>query len=138
VHLTQTRPLSSVQVNNAHGSINVGLTGGQGFTLSATTRHGDLENDFELPEMTSGEQKTLTGSVAGGGPTVTLTTTDGDVTIRKTTVDPLPGPLPMPNPHVTPVPPESTNGPKPPPAPKSVKPSPEPPAQPKIPNSETF
>jgi len=122
VNITQAPPLASVQVDNSHGSVNVGVAEGAGFSLSATTRHGDLENDFDLPLTTAGDQKTLTGAVSGGGPAITLTTTDGDVTVRKTSVDPLEPPAPV-RPAAPPAPPRAPSSPATPalPAPRAPK-----------------
>jgi DUF4097 and DUF4098 domain-containing protein YvlB len=135
VNITQARPLASVQVDNSHGSVNVGLPEGQGFTLTATTRHGDLENDFEVAVTSAGEQKSLAATVSGGGPAVTLTTTDGDVTVRKTSVDPLPAlpPAPPQEPHS----PEPANRPAPPESPAKPAP-PAKPAHPKVPSAMNF
>ncbi|SEG70604.1 Putative adhesin [Bryocella elongata] len=136
VNITQAPPLASVQVDNSHGSVNVGLPEGQGFSLSASTRHGDLENDFDVAETTSGDRKILTGSVSGGGPAVTLTTTDGDVTVRKTSVEPL-APPPPPAPPAVPALPARPARPA-----KPARPAPEakpaPAAHPAAPSAVTF
>lgn len=135
VNITQAKPLASIQVDNVHGSVNVGLAEGQGFTLNATTRHGDLENDFNLTETTAGDQKSLSGSVAGGGPSIRLTTTEGDVTVRKSTVDPLP-PLPPPPPLAPAGPnPMPSAAPVAAPAPKAAPARPASPAKPAAPAS---
>jgi DUF4097 and DUF4098 domain-containing protein YvlB len=128
VNVTQAAPLASVQIDNSKGSVNVGLPEDQGFVLTATTRHGDLENDFDIAESSSGDgQKTLSGTVSGGGPAVTLTTTDGDVTVRKSSVDPLeplaPRPPAAPGPHPAASPAEPATPARPmPPSPKAGKP----------------
>jgi DUF4097 and DUF4098 domain-containing protein YvlB len=90
VELTNAAPLDSISVENQHGSVDLGVPGGAGFTLNAQTRNGDMENDFGLESKDADGVHTLQGRVAGGGPTVTITTTDGDVTVRRITVNPLP------------------------------------------------
>ena len=85
VSLTSVAPIAAVQVVDEHGSIDVGLPANQGFTLSAQTRNGDVENDFALAAEGPKEDRRLQGSVAGGGPAVSLTTSDGDVVVRKST-----------------------------------------------------
>lgn len=130
VNITQAKPLASVLVNNAHGSVNVGLPEGQGFSLDATTQHGDLENDFDLNAQETGDQKTVRSEVAGGGPNVTLKTSDGDVTIRKSSVDPLP--------PVPPAPPMGNHLAPPEPPAKPVPVAPKPPGAPKTPNAVNF
>jgi hypothetical protein len=117
VAVTQTPALAAVSIENKHGSVDLGLPGGAGFLLHAVTRNGDMENDFGLTSTGAESNRILAGAVAGGGPTVNVTTSDGDVTIRRSSVAPLP-PLP-PAPPLTLVP-------APPPAPK-------PPAVPRVP-----
>jgi DUF4097 and DUF4098 domain-containing protein YvlB len=133
VDVTGAPPLSTMVITNQHGSVDVGLPENQGFDLNATTKHGEMENDFALTAEGSDNQRTLNGSVAGGGPAVTISTTDGDVTIRKSTVEALPATPPPP-----PEPPAQGAGPEP-KAPKSPKlPKIHPPAAPKPPASVTF
>jgi DUF4097 and DUF4098 domain-containing protein YvlB len=94
VSVTSTTPIAPITITNQHGSVDLGLPGHGGFLLDATTRHGDMENDFGLSTVgEDGQQQTLKGTIAGGGPSVTIGTTDGDVTVRKSEVEPLP-PLP--------------------------------------------
>jgi DUF4097 and DUF4098 domain-containing protein YvlB len=90
VEVTNAAPLQQIQIQNQHGSIDVGLPGNVGFFLDAQTRNGDMENDFGLTESTDNDKHSLNGRVSGGGATVTLSTSDGDVTVRKSTVAPLP------------------------------------------------
>lgn len=100
VEVTHTAPVDVVSIQNQHGSVDVGLPGNAGFLLDAQTRNGDMENDFDLtPEGDKGS-RTLRGRVGGGGPTVTIATTDGDVTVRRSTVEPL-SPPPPPTPRIT-------------------------------------
>jgi DUF4097 and DUF4098 domain-containing protein YvlB len=94
VELTNAAPLDSISVENQHGSVDLGVPGGVGFTLNAQTRNGDMENDFGLEPKDDDSVHTLQGRIAGGGPTVTIATTDGDVTVRRSTVAPLPPALP--------------------------------------------
>jgi hypothetical protein len=76
------------------------LPGNVGFALNAQTKNGDMENDFGLVPVGDNDAHTLRGRIGGGGPTVTITTTDGDVTVRKSTVEPLP-PTPPAKPRIT-------------------------------------
>jgi DUF4097 and DUF4098 domain-containing protein YvlB len=112
VAVTQTPALATVSIENKHGSVDLGLAGGAGFLLHAVTRNGDMENDFGLTPEGSESNRVLAGPVAGGGPAVNVTTSDGDVTIRRSSVAPLP-----PVPPVPPVPP-ITLAPPAPPAPR--------------------
>jgi DUF4097 and DUF4098 domain-containing protein YvlB len=96
VELTAAAPLEAISIHNEHGSVDVGLSGGSGFDLDAQTRNGDMENDFGLSPEGSNDHHTLQGRVAGGGPTLTIATTDGDVTVRRSTVTALPPAPPAP------------------------------------------
>jgi len=100
VELTHAPPLGTISIQNEHGSVDLGLPGGVGFTLNAQTKNGDMENDFDLSPVGDDDVHTLRGRIGGGGPTVTITTTDGDVTVRRSTVAPLP-PSPPAAPRIT-------------------------------------
>jgi DUF4097 and DUF4098 domain-containing protein YvlB len=122
VELTNAAPLDAISIHNQHGSVDVGLPGNAGFELNAQTRNGDMENDFGLTPEGNDEAHALRGRVAGGGPTVTIATTDGDVTVRRSTVAPLP-PMPPAPPRITATPPAppASNLPKAPHAPTAPK-----------------
>jgi len=104
VELTNAAPLDAISIQNQHGSVDLGLPGNSGFVLNAQTRNGDMENDFGLTPGGNDDIHTLQGRIAGGGPTVTIATTDGDVTVRRSTVAPLP-PTPPASPRTTLMPP---------------------------------
>jgi DUF4097 and DUF4098 domain-containing protein YvlB len=123
VELTNAAPLEGISIHNEHGSVDVGLPAGSGFALDAETRNGDMENDFGLTLEGSNEHHSLRGRVAGGGPALAITTTDGDVTVRRSSVAPLPA---------TPTPPAITMTPPKPLSPKSSE-RPHRPAEPPIP-----
>ena len=77
-------PLSKISVHDRAGNIELALPPGAAFALSATTDHGQVENDFgdSLKEQTSGRGARLDGSV-GQGPNVDLVTGRGTITVRK-------------------------------------------------------
>ncbi len=104
IELTNAAPLDAISIHNQHGSVDVGLPGSVGFELNAQTRNGDMENDFGLTPERSDGVHTLRGRVAAGGPAVTIATTDGDVTVRRSTVASLP-PVPPAPPRITVMPP---------------------------------
>lgn len=103
VTLTNTSPLGSIDVENHNGSVDVGVPASAGFVVKASTRHGDVKNDFALPTHGSDDSPGLDGTVGRGGVLVSIETTDGDVTVRKSAVDPLPVVAPTP-PKITAVP----------------------------------
>jgi DUF4097 and DUF4098 domain-containing protein YvlB len=120
VNVTNAAPLSTITIVNKHGSVDLGLPGNSGFQLKADTRNGDMENDFGFATSEGNGSHSMSGTVHGGGPMVTISTSDGDVTVRSSSVAPLP-----PAPPAPPAPP-SLKAPRPPVPPK-------PPAPPKPP-----
>jgi DUF4097 and DUF4098 domain-containing protein YvlB len=111
VEVTNASPLDTINIQNHHGSVDLGVPGSVGFLLNAQTRNGDMENDFGLSPEKNDENKTLNGRVGTGGPTVTITTSDGDVTVRRTTVASL-APAPPAPPRITTAPPSPPAVPK--------------------------
>ena len=126
VNVTNTSPLSQITISNQHGSVDLGVPEHAGFILQAQTKNGDIENDFGLEPMETAHVNVLTGTIGNGGPTVKVDTSDGDVTISKSSVAPLP-PTPLVAPRITV---------KPPPAPHIVMPKvPKVPVLPKVPDA---
>jgi hypothetical protein len=126
VTVTNASPLGVIDIQNHHGSVDVGLPSAAGFVLNAQTRNGDMENDFGLSQQDQNDTHSLHGTVGAAGPGVTIATSDGDVTVRRSTVAPLPPVAPaMPadpeQPKFTaapPAPPKTPKGPRPPAVPK--------------------
>ena len=113
VTLTNSAPLGSINVENHHGSVDVGVPAEAGFVVQASTRHGAVENDFSLPKQGSDDSPELNGTVGKGGPLVRIDTSDGDVTVRKSSVASLPASAPVaPKVSVVPVPPKAPAAPK--------------------------
>lgn len=77
-------PVSKMVVRTRAGNIDVALPEGANFQLLASTRRGEIENDFggDLTETTEGHGALLKGSV-GMGPDLNLETTRGTITLRK-------------------------------------------------------
>lgn len=104
VNVTHAPPMAAIQVQNEHGSVDIGVPSDASFTVDAQTRDGDIENDFGLHASESDSHPTLQGAVGHGGPALSLTTTDGDITVRKTAVVPIP-PAPPAPPKISSTPP---------------------------------
>ena len=64
--------------------------------MQADTSNGSIDTDFDLATHSSDSDKTLSGSVGAGGPLVHITTTNGDISVHKGDVAPLPLALPAP------------------------------------------
>ncbi|HSU18480.1 MAG TPA: DUF4097 family beta strand repeat-containing protein [Acidobacteriaceae bacterium] len=90
VSITSATPLGPVEITNQHGSVDLGLPANAGFSVDAQTRNGDLDNEFGLQVQGEQNRHTLTGTVGNGGPAVHVTTSDGDISIRKSAVPPVP------------------------------------------------
>lgn len=89
VAVTSASPLGTISVKNRRGSVDVGVPAAAGFMVQASTRHGSMENDFDLPRSGSEDDPQLKATVGRGGPTISIETTDGDVTLRKSSVEQL-------------------------------------------------
>jgi DUF4097 and DUF4098 domain-containing protein YvlB len=79
-------PREEIDIANESGSVELTLPASSTFELTASSRQGDVESDFEGPGLNiSRDSKTATlqGQVGARGPKVQLKTTYGPVRIRK-------------------------------------------------------
>lgn len=79
-------PHDDVRIANESANIDITIPAHSNFTISAISRNGDIQNDFEgsgLKSSTSGETTVLSGSFGTGGPHITLSTTYGTITIHR-------------------------------------------------------
>ncbi|MCU1293910.1 MAG: hypothetical protein JWP08_2760 [Bryobacterales bacterium] len=81
-------PLSKISVRSRSGNIELALPEKAGFALSASTEHGEIENEFggALSQRAQGSGAKLDGSI-GSGPELSVTTDRGTITVRKSTAD---------------------------------------------------
>ncbi len=81
-------PLGKIVVHTRSGNIELALPQTASFALSASTDHGEIDNEFgeALKQRTEGRGARLEGSV-GTGPDVNLTTDRGSITVRKATAE---------------------------------------------------
>ena len=70
------------------------------FTVQAETTNGDVENDFSIPTQDNDNRKNFGGTVGKGGSLIRITTSQGDIALKKASVAPLP-PLPPPPPPLS-------------------------------------
>jgi DUF4097 and DUF4098 domain-containing protein YvlB len=96
VDLTSAPPLGNVTVQNRNGSVSLTLPDKATFTVSAETSGGDMENDFNLSPQQNDNRKTLNGTVGKGGSLIRINTSQGDVSVRKASIAPLPPTPPRP------------------------------------------
>jgi DUF4097 and DUF4098 domain-containing protein YvlB len=88
-------PLGNVQISNRSGGLTLTVPENASFSITATTTEDDdLETDFPLQTSTSGDRRTLEGTVGGGGVKLELTTSHGNLELKKGSSLPLPPPAP--------------------------------------------
>ena len=83
VDLTLNGSAAPVHVSNENGSLTLALPETQGYSLTAQTKNGNIQNDFGLPADKAGETARLSGQIAHGGPLISLQTSEGDIQLRK-------------------------------------------------------
>lgn len=120
VDITGAPPLGDITVQNRKGAVDVTMPAHAGFNVQADATDGGIDNEFGLPDVDSDHKASMSGVVGPGGPRVHITTTHGDISIRKAEIAPLPATPPAP-----PAPPAE-------PA-KPAKPAPHAPKAPKTP-----
>lgn len=103
VDLTLAPPIGNLTVENRNGSVNVTVPNEAGFVVQAETTNGDVENEFSLPTGGSENHPSISGTVNKGGSLLRITTSQGDVSLKKASIAPLP-PLPPMPPRLTAVP----------------------------------
>ena len=83
VHLEPKGPIAhAVAVRAVHGGIELAVPEGSRFTLDASTIHGEVVTDVAGFTITQGGGHRVTGTMNGGGPTVTLSAEGGNVELR--------------------------------------------------------
>jgi DUF4097 and DUF4098 domain-containing protein YvlB len=100
VDLTAAPPLGNITIENRNGSVNVTVPEQATFTVQAETTNGDVENDFSIPTQDNDNRKTFGGTVGKGGSLIRITTSQGDIALKKASVAPLP-PAPPPPPPLS-------------------------------------
>ena len=104
VNITSAPPLGNVTVENRNGNISLTVPERASFSVDAQTINGDLDNDFSLPTQGTDTHKNFAGTIGSGGAGLHLTTRQGDISLRKGTILPLP-PTPPEPPKLTLLPP---------------------------------
>jgi DUF4097 and DUF4098 domain-containing protein YvlB len=108
VDVTSAPPLSNVTIENRNGSVAVTVPEQSGFAYQFDATNGDIQSDF--PEIKNSEEDShkniVSGTIGKGGPLLRITTSQGDVSIKKASLMPLP-PAPPAPPKLTALPPEA-------------------------------
>ncbi len=88
-------PTGTLTVDNQNGNVNVSLPEKARFTLSAETSDGDAHSDFSGTDTHSGRGM-LSGAINGGGPSVRINTSHGDINVSQNSNGVLPPVPPAP------------------------------------------
>jgi DUF4097 and DUF4098 domain-containing protein YvlB len=106
VDVTSAPPLSNVTVENRNGSVDVTVPEQGNFAYQFDANNGSIESEFSEVEIPEGgaQKKNISGTVGKGGPMLRITTSQGDISLKKASILPLP-PTPPAPPKLTLVPP---------------------------------
>ena len=106
VEVTCAPPLSNVTVENRNGSVTVTAPEQASFAYQFDATNGDIESDFSEIKVPDGgmQKKTISGTTGKGGPLLRITTSQGDISVKKGSLMPLP-PMPPAPPKLTALPP---------------------------------
>lgn len=105
VDVTSAPPLSNVTVENRNGSVAVTVPEQSSFAYQFDATNGNIQSEF--PEIKSSDEdnnkNVVSGTIGKGGPLLRITTSQGDVSLKKASLMPLP-PLPPLPPKLTALP----------------------------------
>jgi hypothetical protein len=106
VDVTSTPPLSNVTIENRNGSVAITVPERSSFAYQFDATNGDIQSDFSEIKIPDGglQKKTVSGTEGSGGPLLRITTSQGDISLKKANLMPLP-PLPPAPPKLTALPP---------------------------------
>jgi DUF4097 and DUF4098 domain-containing protein YvlB len=99
VDLSTAAPLGDVTIHNRNGSVTLTMPQGSGFTVQAETTGGEISNDFGGSSLPGNRANSLMATIGSGHSRIMITTTHGDVALRKGTES-----APPPAPPATPPP----------------------------------
>ena len=113
IDLTAAPSIGVITVANRNGSVRTTLPDNAAFSVQAATTDGDISTDFPLTTQGNGNHRQLDGNVGTGGPLIHIVTTNGDISLSKGDVAPLPtAPPPLPKLSAQPVSPSAPAPPK--------------------------
>ena len=111
IEVTAAPTIGNITLEDKNGSIRLTLPEKASYSVQAGTSNGDIESDLPISPWQSGNGKSMSGTVGSGGPTVRISTTNGDIAIHKADIAEIPATLPAP-PKITLVPAAPPNPPK--------------------------
>lgn len=88
IALTLAAPLAPVHVTNTDGTVDISVPERQAFTLHAKAQDAEIHNEFNLPNTTADSLAHTDGRVLGGGPELTLETSDDNINVHKLVANP--------------------------------------------------
>ncbi|MGD0444403.1 MAG: DUF4097 family beta strand repeat-containing protein [Edaphobacter sp.] len=108
VDVTSAPPLSNITVENRNGSVSLTVPEQSSFAYQFDAANGDIQSDFSQIDVPDGglQKKTISGTVGNGGSLLRVATTQGDISLKKASIMPLP-PTPPTPPKLTALPPEA-------------------------------
>ncbi|MBV8629422.1 MAG: DUF4097 family beta strand repeat protein [Silvibacterium sp.] len=93
VNVVAALPLGNMQITNHTGGLTLSLPEDTSFVVNASTTEDDeLESDFPLQSSTSGDRRTLQGTVGHGGVRLDLSTSHGNLQLKQGSSAPMPPP----------------------------------------------
>jgi DUF4097 and DUF4098 domain-containing protein YvlB len=108
VDVTGAPPLSNITIENRNGSVAVTVPEQSSFAYQFDATNGDIQSDFSEIKIPDGglQKKTISGITGKGGPLLRIATSQGDISVKKGSILPLP-PAPPAPPKLTALPPET-------------------------------
>jgi DUF4097 and DUF4098 domain-containing protein YvlB len=108
VDVTSAPPLSNITIENRNGSVDVTVPEQSNFAYQFDATNGDIQSEFSEINIPEGglEKKTVSGTAGKGGPLLRIATSQGDISLKKASILPLP-PTPPAPPKITMLPPEA-------------------------------
>jgi DUF4097 and DUF4098 domain-containing protein YvlB len=79
-------PREEVNIANGTGEVDLTLPSKSNFEISAISRSGDIQSDFETPSLKPADNNgtgSLTGKVGAAGPKISIVTSYGTIYLRK-------------------------------------------------------
>jgi DUF4097 and DUF4098 domain-containing protein YvlB len=98
IDLTAAPNLGNITLEDRNGSIKVVMPEHVGFSVQADTTNGEIDTGLPFTTTTTqgntshsdSSHRTITGTVAPGGPSLHITTTNGDISLEKAAVAAVP------------------------------------------------